>query len=106
MGQEEAIAQLVVNVLFSSIICIYLGWRLHKIGYSGVLWAIVSFFGGIIVPVFLATSLPDRRVELLRSEEEALLEGQLRQASLPVSEGAAPIPRMTISDDLTRAGEV
>ena len=104
MGQEEIITFL-LSVLFLSIICIYLGWKLHKIGYSGVLWAIVSFFGGI-VPFFLAMSLPDRRVELLRSEEEALLEGQLRQASLPVNEGEVPIPRTTISDDLTRAGEV
>ena len=54
----------------------------------------------------LATSLPNRNIELLRGKEEALLDQQLRQASLPVTEGGAAVPRATISDDLTRAGEV
>src|SRR4051812_37336014 len=89
------------NFLINFLISAYFGWKLRAIGYSGILWTFVTFFGGV-VGWPLATSLPNRKVELLRAREIALLDQQLLHASLPVSEGEAPIPRTTISDDLTR----
>src|SRR4051794_27311370 len=93
----ELIPFLISSLIFS----IYIGWKLHTIGYSGLLWILVTMFGGVVA-FPLAASLPSRKVELLRAKEMALLEQQLRQAGLPVSEGEAAIPRMTISNDLTR----
>ena len=91
-------------ILYLCTLCI-LCWKLGRIGYSGSLWFIALLFGG--PPAYmLATSLPDRNIELLRSKEEALLDQQLRQASLPVTEGTSAVPRATISDALTRFGEV
>ena len=92
------IGQLIISTL--------LGVKMNRIGYSGLLWFFATFFGGGIVTFVLATSLPNRKLELLKVEEETLLDQQLRQASLPVTEGEAAVPRATISDDLTRAGEV
>ena len=94
-----------MGLIVSIIFCIVLGQKLSRIGYSGFLWFFAMVFGGIVTFV-LATSLPNRNIELRRREEEQLLDQQLRQASLPVTEGGAVIPRATISDDLTRAGEV
>jgi len=96
---------IVQQIVVWFIICTVLGVKMNRIGYSGLLWFFATFFGGIVAFI-LATSLPNRNLEFLRVEEEALLDQQLRQASLPVTEGGAVVPRATISDDLTRAGEV
>ncbi len=98
-------AQIILVIIIYLIICAVLGVKMNRIGYSGLLWFFATFFGGIVSFV-LASSLPNRNLELLKVEEEALLDQQLRQASLPVTEGGAVVPRATISDDLTRAGEV
>jgi hypothetical protein len=90
-------AQLIVLLIVSGV----LGSKMNRIGYSGILWFLATFFGGFVAFV-LATSLPNRNLDLLRSSETELLDKQLVQASLPVTDGAAVIPRRTISDDLTR----
>jgi membrane protein CcdC involved in cytochrome C biogenesis len=92
---------LIGNMIFA----IILSRKLSRIGYSGLLWFVAILFGGI-VPFVLASSLPNRNFELRREVEEALLERQLRQASLPVADGETAVPRGTISDDLTLGGAV
>jgi Na+/H+-dicarboxylate symporter len=99
------IGPLVVPLVVGIIFCIVVSSKVSRIGYSGLLWFIAMAFGGIVALV-LAASLPNRTIELRRGTEEALLERQLSQASLPDADGGTAVPRGTISDDLTRGGEV
>lgn len=85
--------QLIILVFFS----IFVAHRSRKIGYSGLLWGVVTFLLGPLVTIGLLGALPDRSLERKRRREMDLLETQLAQAALPVH-GAVPVPRETVSD--------
>jgi hypothetical protein len=98
-----ALIQLLIWLLIEYLFLYWLiGRKLTAIGYPGSLWVVASLFGGLVA-FPLATSLPDLRIEGRRKDEENLLDEQLRQASLPIADGAVAVPRITISDDLTQA---
>jgi hypothetical protein len=96
----EHLAELIPQLIVAALIALYVGGKLHTLGYSGTLWAVVFFFGGVVA-LPLAASVPDRRVERQRKKEQALLDAQLQQARLPVLGDQAPVPRLTISEEQT-----
>lgn len=81
---------------------LFIGWRMKRIGYSGVGWWLLALFSAPDAALLLASSLPNRSVEMLRSDEEELLEQQLLQAGLPIKAGEQPSDRETITDHTTQ----
>ncbi|HYN20883.1 MAG TPA: hypothetical protein VE078_07985 [Thermoanaerobaculia bacterium] len=79
------------------LLSIFIAFRSRKIGYSGLLWGIVSFLLGPLIALGLLGALPDRSLEKKRRREMKLLEAQLAQVVLP-ARAVASLPRETVSD--------
>jgi hypothetical protein len=91
-------------LLFFLVLPMLIGWRMNRIGYSGLLWVLLSLLFTPLVALVLASSLPNRNVERRRGTEWQLLNHQLQSAGIPVGPGDAPVPRATVSEDRTNRG--
>ena len=89
------------NLFILLLISIFVGTRARKIGYSSLLWGIVSFLYAPLAALYLLADLPDRKMEKRRKKEMALLEKQLAKRKLLHRSETSSISDQTISDERT-----
>ncbi|NEQ84509.1 MAG: hypothetical protein F6K26_31410 [Moorea sp. SIO2I5] len=88
----------IIGVIILSIgVCI----NAKKMGYSGILWFLVSIISWPFASLYLLASLPNKNLEKRRKQERRLLQKQLAQRRYIPTNSSSVIPRQTISDDQT-----
>ncbi|NEP85741.1 MAG: hypothetical protein F6K18_02280 [Okeania sp. SIO2C2] len=91
------IGSLIGAILWSIVV----GYNARKMGYSGILWFLVSIIYWPFASLYLLASLPNKNLDKRRKQEMLLLQKQLAQRiSAPIG-SSSDISRQTISDDPT-----
>lgn len=90
-----------IVLVFLILIASFIASRARQMGYSSILWFFVTFLANPLIALGLLAGLPDRSIEKKRKEDMELLEKQLAQRGLLEKEKFSPIPRHTISDEVT-----
>ena len=73
----------------------------RKIGYSGLLWFIASFFYWPLACLYILAALPNKKLDKRRREEMILLQEQLAKKRRLENPSSSSIPQHTISDEKT-----
>ena len=93
------------DILFPVIIfCFAVYINAKKMGYSGLLWFLVSFLYLPISPIallYILASLPNKSLDKKRKQEMCLLQKQLAQKRYPATDSSSVIWRRRSSDDQT-----
>ncbi|NEP80205.1 MAG: hypothetical protein F6K39_19775 [Okeania sp. SIO3B3] len=83
------------------IISILVGINARKMGYSGILWFLVSIMYFPFASFYLLALLPNKNLDKRRKQEMFLLQKQLAQRKCAPTDSSSDISRQTISDDPT-----
>lgn len=91
----------IISILIGLIIFgISVGINARKMGYSGILWSLVSITDPFAC-LYLLASLPNKNLDKRRKQEMLLLQKQLAQRRYAPIGSSSDISRQTISDDQT-----
>lgn len=102
---EIIIISFFVIIIVLLLLCIpfYMGKAAYKLGYSGFLWAVISYPNPILIMSFLS-SLPNKKFAKKRKDEHRILENKLKKlehSNTESSNASFEVDDDTISDDQT-----
>jgi uncharacterized membrane protein YhaH (DUF805 family) len=83
------------------VFCILLFYSARKMGYSGLLWLLVSILYWPLASLYLLAALPNRKLDKDRKKEMSLLKQQLAKRKYSVGNTSSIVPGHTISDERT-----
>jgi len=89
------------NLIAVILLSIVVGYNARKMGYSGILWFLVSIIYIPFASLYLLASLPNKNLDKRRKQEMLLLQKQLAQKRYAPIGSSSDISRQTISDDQT-----
>ncbi|NER05540.1 MAG: hypothetical protein F6K17_24610 [Okeania sp. SIO3C4] len=95
---ESNIGAIVIGGIIAGI---FVSMNAIIMGYSGILWFLVSILYSPLASFYLLASLPNKNLDKRRKKEMLLLQKQLAQRRYAAQDSSSDISRQTISDDPT-----